>query len=140
MSDDSFNDRMEYGKEAVDKTIKCFIERGILFKTSKGKCGKEWSIELDKEFGDVFIYKLLKDYRSLDVKRNSFSINSLNGFKGYGFIIWNHELTEAYIYKLDTLMEIFYNKEIPKVELRSKDLGIKYVDFCNKDYKRIKFF
>lgn len=122
--------RAEYGDFAVEESYKELRKHKIMFKSSKDYFDT-WSHHLDKLFGDIVIFIGEKKYYC-DIKRNSVSIDSINGFIGDYFIVYHDSLNKNFIIPAGHLK--LCQDQYFKERLLSGDLGIKFRNFYDKKF------
>jgi hypothetical protein len=116
---ESRKERDEFGEEA-----EVFCHKGLErenIKVIRSKDRSDWTPLLDRKIGDLIIV-LLNQYLFIDIKRNSISKDSLHGFKGDYYFVYNVNLTELFIFKPKDIKNC---KELSYETLASGDPGIK---------------
>ena len=120
-------ERDKFGSEAEEFGFLNLIREGFEVLKTKDRFKLNWSPKLDQKIGDLII-ALPSGYIFIDIKRNSISKASLQGFKGQYYFVYDVNLTELFIFEPENIKKC---KKLSYENLSSGDLGIKLFQLKN---------
>jgi|AntAceMinimDraft_17_1070374.scaffolds.fasta_scaffold65807_2 hypothetical protein len=118
--------RGKYGHQAVIKTCEYLDSQKIPYKTTKHFFGY-WNPTLDRIYGDIIMF----DKYWFDVKRNSITERSIEDFKGFGYILWHHNLDKNIFISKNKITKVRDNLILESVD--SGEMAFKYRSFYQFD-------
>lgn len=130
MNLDTFEERNNFGQEAVNKTLNILREKNILcgYNISPKEWEKnkpfsfEWKIlrKKDEELGDIWINT---DFFTAEIKRGQIALQTIENFKGNIYLIWSSDLLECRVINPNEFKNI--NKQNCSI-LKSGKKGFSY--------------